>query len=300
MRKNSVSQDDIKLDRYYGLFETTYDKMEEDMLHKKYKRLALKLHPDKGGSHAEFQDLQEGFETLLIMCKIRNENKIEGHGMLGNVLQYVALFQRKYKEPIEKVFELITNRFGNFSQQYLDTLDIQTLYRIHVFTTQCTSSTFIPSELLANIENAITKKHNRKTITTKATFVDMMEKNVYKFEFRDETFFAPMWHSEVEFETTSGEEFVLQFLPTLPPNMWLDENNNVCVFHKMSFDKTMLYNEFVEIAIDQYTFRMPCEEIVCKKSQTILLKGIGIWKIDENEMFNTTERTHVIVYLDLE
>ena len=30
---------------------------------------------------------------------------------------------------------------------------------------------------------------------------DMMEKNVYKFNYKEETFFAPLWHSEIEFET---------------------------------------------------------------------------------------------------
>ena len=44
---------------------------------------------------------------------------------------------------------------------------------------------------------------------------------------KEETFFAPLWHSEIEFETADGEEFSVYCIPDLPKHGWLDENNNL-------------------------------------------------------------------------
>ena len=299
MKKSFTIHDNIKLDRYYQLFETSQCELNEDSLHRKYKRLALKLHPDKGGMKGEFQDLKEGYETLLIMCRIESDHSDDSN-MLGNIMQHLSIFRSKYREPIGKIVDLISKKFGNFSLQYLETLDIQTLMRVYTFVEQISVSNHVPGDILSNIEKVLSKKRNRKCILKKTLFSDMMEKNVYKFDYSDETFFAPMWHSEVEFETSDNTEFSVQFLPELPPNVWLDENNNICIFHQLSFDNTLLYKDTIELVVDAYTFQIPCEQIACKKSQTIVLEGKGLWKIDEKEMFNTQERTHIIVFLDLE
>jgi len=293
-------KNDVKLHRYFKIFETDELSMTEEYVHKKYKKLALKYHPDKGGSNSEFQDLQEGYDTLLIICRIREEEKkSDSQSYLFSVINQLTKFHSKYQEPIEKIADILLNKIGSFSIQYLESLDIQTLHKIHTYLLNAQLSDYVNNEIIENIHRVIEKKKNRNIIFKNTSLEDMMEKNVYKFNYKEETFFAPLWHSEIEFETSDGEEFSLYCIPDLPKHGWLDENNNLCIYHKLNFNAELLLREQIIIQLNSYCFHLPVEKINIKKSQIVKLEKQGLWKIDENEMFDTTQRTHVYIYLDL-
>ena len=293
-------KNEIKLNRYYSLFETSEEIMNEDYIHKKYKKLALKYHPDKGGSNEEFQDLQEGYDTLLIICRLKeDEKRSDSQSYFFSIINQLTKFHSKYKEPIEKIADILLHKIGNFSMQYLETLDIQTLHKIYIYLLNTQLSEYVNNEIIENIHYVIEKKRNRTIIFKNTSLEDMMEKNVYKFTYKEETFFAPLWHSEIEFETSSCEEFSVYCIPDLPKHSWLDENNNLCIYHKLKFSQDLLIREQIIIQLNTYCFYLPVEKINIKKSQIIMLEKQGLWKIDEKEMFDTTERTHVYIYLDL-
>ena len=49
--------------RYYEIFEVNKDASAQE-IRKAYRKLAIKLHPDKGGDPAKFQELQNAYEVL--------------------------------------------------------------------------------------------------------------------------------------------------------------------------------------------------------------------------------------------
>ena len=53
---------------YYDIFDVTVATFDETVVRKAYRKLALRLHPDKNGNSdqakREFQDLQERYESL--------------------------------------------------------------------------------------------------------------------------------------------------------------------------------------------------------------------------------------------
>mgnify|MGYP001355246289 FL=1 len=73
----------------------------------------------------------------------------------------------------------------------------------------------------------------------------------------------------------------------------------MCIYHKLKFTQDLLLREQIIIQLNSYCFHLPVDRINIKKSQIIMLEKQGLWKIDEKEMFDTTERTHVYIYLDL-
>ena len=48
------------------------------------------------------------------------------------------------------------------------------------------------------------------------------------------------------------------------------------------------------------SYNIPCNNIVCKKNQIIKLKGQGLWKIQENNMFDVKDKTDVLIHLEFE
>ena len=49
------------------------DNLNEEIINKQYKKMALKCHPDKGGSNQDFIDIQEARDNLLEYIKIKKE-----------------------------------------------------------------------------------------------------------------------------------------------------------------------------------------------------------------------------------
>lgn len=284
--------------KYLKLFEIdSLDTINEEYIHKKYKKLALKMHPDKGGTNEDFQELQEGYDTLLILYKLKqnNEENFDFHSLLNNVYK----FQTKYHEPLNNILNLLKNKFSNFSVNYLETLDVNNISILYVFLQNSPVKKFVNDDILKNIEEILVKKKNKECIFKKVTIKDIFQKNVYKFVYKNETFFAPMWHSEIEFETTKGEEFSVQIIPELQDNVWINENNDLCIFLKIHFEKSLLLKDYISFYIDKYEFKFPTSQLICVKNQIIKLKNQGLWKISENNIFNVNEKGDIIINIEL-
>ena len=98
--------------------------LEQAKLH--YRKLAKQLHPDKGGSIVEFQQLQKEYKTLLLLLQakqsptfVQNNNSeiLNELGKLAKVLikkqvpqMYLKHKINKSKSPVEKgLFSEIVN-----------------------------------------------------------------------------------------------------------------------------------------------------------------------------------------------
>ena len=171
---------------------------------------------------------------------------------------------------------------------------------MYLFLQQKSLKGFVTNDIIDNIEKILKNKKNRNCIFKKVTLKDIIEKNIYRFQYKNETFFAPMWHCEVDFETSNNEEFSVQFIPILPDNVWINENNELCIFLKLQFDNTLLLSEYVTINIDNYEFNILSSEMKCIKNQLITLKNKGLWKIQQMDMFNVNEKGDVKIYLEFD
>lgn len=76
-----------------------------DILKKKYKKLLLKYHPDKGGDSEKFIELNEAYTYLL-----QYENRMENKDVLFDIYIYLKNLLEKYKienPRIEKIIRYI-------------------------------------------------------------------------------------------------------------------------------------------------------------------------------------------------
>ena len=79
----------INFDEYYATLGLNKDEVtSSSQLNRAYRKMALKYHPDKGGSVDEFKKIQEAFEVL--MSKLEEEEEAK----MMKTIQYTATIQK--------------------------------------------------------------------------------------------------------------------------------------------------------------------------------------------------------------
>ena len=137
-----------------------------------------------------------------------------------------------------------------------------------------------------------------KIYTIEPTVTDLLRDNVYKLNVDEETYLVPLWHKEMYFEDKQDptKEILVMCYPNLPDGYSIDDDNNLIVNVQIPFDISILEKECITIEIDNI-ISIANNLVAMKRYQTIIMHGKGILKIDENTIYNFTDRGDIYVNL---
>jgi hypothetical protein len=125
---------------------------------------------------------------------------------------------------------------------------------------------------------------------------DLLDSNIYKLYIEKLLFLVPLWHNEMYFDDTLGNDIIVLCKPELPEKMTLDENNNLYYNLLVPFEKEMLISEyFLTIQIGKRSIKIPVNKLYIKQEQTYVLKGQGIPKIIEDDVYNVSSKGDIII-----
>jgi hypothetical protein len=125
---------------------------------------------------------------------------------------------------------------------------------------------------------------------------DLLESNIYKLYVEKLLFLVPLWHNEMYFDDTLGNDIIVLCKPELPEKMTLDENNNLYYNLLVPFEKEMMISEsFLTIQIGKRCIKIPVNKLYIKQEQTYILKGQGIPKIIEDDVYNVSSKGDIII-----
>ena len=145
-------------------------------------------------------------------------------------------------------------------------------------------------------------KENNRVFILKPLLKDLLEHNIYKLYVDDELYLVPLWHNELYFDAKDGTEIIVLCQPKLPTNITIDENNNIYYEKHIKLDEELLCllkEKFVSIEIEEKVYSIPLDKLYLKEEQLYKFKGQGISKIIENDIYNISYKSNIIIKINL-
>jgi hypothetical protein len=268
-------------------------------LKKKYRKLALKHHPDKNGNTIEsnelFSQINDAYHYVLReMFNDNTEPVIES----DNYYDLLKLFIRGFQYN-ENVCKILTTLIGSCIQKTLqplsEDLDRDTCLKIYAFLSKHQSTLHIEGHILDRWREMVEQKFSDVLVfQLNPSISDLLDDKIYKLDVNGNMCFVPLWMRESYFDI-SGYEVIVICNPQLPENIYIDENNNIHVRSSIDISDKVIKQSIQEnkdacycIKMDDYekVFQIPYSELYLKTPQIYTLKKKGICVSNEYDVSN--------------
>lgn len=277
------------------------DNLNEEIINKQYKKMALKCHPDKGGSNQDFIDIQEARDNLLEYIKIKkeiyNEENIFG-SIFNNVLN--SFSNDSQREIIKNnMINKMINKIENISFNFISLLEKEHIYQIYKILSINKNLWNIDNNILEKMKNILTERMKKeKIIILNPSLSDIYENNIYKLIYDGHTFCVPLWHSEMYFDINE-EELIIKILPDFDDTTWVDDKNNIHYYYRLPITNDILNDEFIKIQHYKKELFIPRERLKLKKYQTYTFENEGISTINENNIYDIDDKSNLIIHIHM-
>jgi hypothetical protein len=295
------------------LSKSNYNDITKDYLKKKYRKLALKNHPDKNGnsieSNEKFKKINEAYDYLkreMGSDELEEEKYPEYNSSLYvDILKEFmkTMFEGTYNEMLSKIVNDILVAGRTLSVKLFDGLDKDTSMHIYSFLSNHRNTLHLTTDILAMIRDIVIKKYDNVQIyKLNPSIHDLLNNNVYKLYVNEELFLVPLWHNESYYDSISGGEIIVFCEPDLPPGITIDDDNNICVETNITLENDLLNlikeNKSISIKIDTKIFEIPLSLLYIKREQIYIIKNEGITK-PKKDIYDISEKTDIIVTIHL-
>jgi len=292
--------------------EKKYSDINLEYLKKQYHRLALQNHPDKNGNTKEskekFQTINEAYDYLKSEINYKDQNEFKSsstiyvdilHSFLGEI------FDGKYND---KIYEIIKNIIvKKIPNKLFKELNKEMAFDIYNFLSKYKNILHINPELLDNLMEIVHKKYEdvMEYYKLNPSIDDLIENNVYKLYVNEQLFLVPLWHNELYFESSelnNFKEIIVSCEPELSKNIIIDENNNLVVkieSNLIDLPNLILNDGKIFFNIGKKELSIPVNKLYMKTNQYYRIKNEGLSKINENDIYDVSTKSDIIVNITL-
>ena len=237
-----------------------------------------------------------------------NERPNESNESNSKYIYLLSLFigsiiDGQYKEAIKNVIKEIVTLGKNISLEriFLE-LDKDSALEVFNFICKYKHILHISSDTLEFVSSLIKRKYeNDRVFILNPSITDLMENNIFKLYVDDQLYLVPLWHDELYFDSPSGSDIIVLCNPELPANMALDEDNNLHV--QIDIEGNNLLDlikkdsscSFVSLVIGNRDFSIPLNKLHIKKEQIYKFVKQGISRVIEDDIYNVSCKTDIIV-----
>jgi len=292
--------------------EKKYSDINLEYLKKQYHKLALQNHPDKNGNTKEskerFQVINEAYDYLK-----REINHKDNNGEKSSSTIYVDILQSFLTEIFEgkyndKIYEIIKNIIvKKIPNKLFKELNKEMAFDVYNFLSKYKNILHINQELLDNLMEIVHKKYEdvMEYYKLNPSIDDLIENNVYKLYVNEQLFLVPLWHNELYFESSelnNFKEIIVSCEPELCKNIIIDENNNLVVkieSNLIDLPNLILNDGKIFFNIGKKELSIPVNKLYMKTNQYYRIKNEGLSKINENDIYDVSTKSDIIVNITL-
>lgn len=283
-----------------------------ERLKKKYHKLALQNHPDKNGNTPEsthkFQKIQEAYELLKREISIlNNENRDEREDAVfeASNREYTeilhlfidSVLKGKYNEFISNIVKDIVSGCRDISLKLFEDMNKEQSLAVYNFIVKYKQLLRISDQIFENVREILLNKFKDMQIyVLNPSINDLFQNNVYKLDIDNKLYFVPLWHSELYFDS----DIIVKCNPELPDNVEIDEDNNLIITQRISITSSLFVEKTKTINIGDYSFELPIDQLFVRQFQTFILRGKGISKIVENNIYEINDKSDIIIKIIFE
>jgi hypothetical protein len=293
---------------------------------RKYHKMALKWHPDKvvgntADATKKFQRINEAYTYLIIELKDLTTNNVNEDffadfvssstskdeknmytsllsGFISNILK-TTTDSSIMKELLTNIIkDIVINGAKVISLKLIEDLDKDKSIELYNFLCKYRNILHLNNETLELVSSLIKEKYKNDSVyVLNPSIDDLLESNIYKLYVNGLLFLVPLWHSEMYFDDTLGNDIIVLCKPELPEKVTIDDNNNIFYNLLVPFDKEMINSEqsYLTMQLGKRSIKIPINKLYIKQEQAYVLKGQGIPKIIEDDVYNVSFKGDIIV-----
>lgn len=294
--------------------DNNIDELTLPVLKRQYRLLALTYHPDKNKSPdaaVHFHQIQESYEYLLhylARCDIIDDDDQDAGPSaydtynVGNYRDILFSFLTNILEhdiSQNKLLCIIVDRLINICEtksiMLLERIDKKLLRKLYDLLKQYKTIFHFTDDFLTKIEDILNVEP--ECIILNPSIADLLNDNVYRLTIDTNVFVVPLWHDELVYDI-SGVELYVQCYPILPPNVMIDDTNNVHI--ELTYPMDMLWNkDKVSFELGGKSFSFFPRTLNLIPTQLVVFEKQGISRINSNNVYDVSYRGDLIVHLTI-
>ena len=286
-------------------------------LKKAYLKQALLCHPDKTGNTPnnthKFQDVKESYDFLMLYAENTKKEEDDCFDKETGNMKQTPINVINFNTEVFKMF--INNVLGgNYMNIVIDILSgitdltillqenisIETINKIKHFVKNYGDgrgngngnvNMSVPNDNLdsnlnrGSCDGIVQKQLN---YTLNPTIDDLLDDNIYKLSINNVIYYVPLWHHECVYEDTDGNEIIVNCIPVLDNNIYIDDKNHIYTSISISLNNALL-NETYYITIGKKKYKLPIYNLYIKSGQQqICLYSCGILEMNEDNNDDNT------------
>jgi len=282
---------------------------------KLYYKQCLLHHPDKNPNCSEsadrFREVHDAYEFVMNIKESGANGYTDNPSCRHDTKGYAEILEAFLREmglddTIAREFPLlfmndvlpvfVRNAIGAMTTDRLNSLtDILTEYK---------SMMRIPDHILSTIETAIAETLESRTRETelKPSLNDLMDHNVFILHYDDlgTTFFLPMWHQNMHYETNNVMLTVKSRMPCGGTDdvFHIDANNDIRVSATRPI-AALLNCDNMRIQLDSREITIPAHELRIVHHQKFVLPGRGIPRTNAEDVYDISDISDIVVDITL-
>jgi len=295
-------------------------------LKKNYRLLALKHHPDKNENSQEscdkFKDINSAYLFLLnfdISHESHETSDFKDDENNPSSYSYSSIFrifiqsllkkmtvvsQENNTITINMLLKIIVEDCHELSLKMFEDLDKNVAYNVYEIITTYYKFFHISEEKMVLFERIMRDKMALDNLVVISVSLDDLfgDNNIYVLDHDDKTYYIPLWHTELYYnlgETDNKSvDLIVRCIPTIPPHIYIDANNDIYVDIRMKITD-LLEKKCIEFEVGGKIFMIDASVLYIKNNQSYILSGCGIPIINSKNVYDTSEKSSIVVNIEL-